>query len=41
MKNNKDRGYVYVMSNPSMPNLLKIGVTQNSVEERKRNDCIL
>lgn len=37
MKNNKDRGYVYVMSNPSMPNLLKIGVTQNSVEERKRN----
>jgi hypothetical protein len=27
-------GYVYVLSNPSMPNLLKIGYTERDVDER-------
>lgn len=30
----KQRGYVYVMSNPSMPKMVKIGVTQQTVEKR-------
>lgn len=30
----KKHGYVYVMSNPSMPKMVKIGVTQQTVEKR-------
>lgn len=30
------RGYVYVMSNPSMPGLVKIGRTSTSVEARRQ-----
>lgn len=30
----RNRGYVYILSNESMPRLLKIGYTERSVEER-------
>ena len=37
MKVIRIEGYVYVLSHPSMPNLLKIGMTTKSVEERARS----
>lgn len=37
MKNEDLQGWVYVMSNQSMPDILKIGVTKRTVEERRRN----
>lgn len=34
-KTDPKHGIVYVMSNPSMPEMVKIGITQQSVERRK------
>ena len=34
--NNNDNGYVYVLMNQSMPNLVKIGKTQRTPEERAK-----
>lgn len=36
MKDDLKSGYVYIMTNQGMPNLLKIGFTSRSPEERKR-----
>ncbi len=35
-KNETKQGSVYVLSNPSMPGIVKIGVTQDSVENRRK-----